>query len=314
MLLGVVQGIAEFLPISSTAHLRIISALFFQGRDIGLVTSNIIQFGTTIAIIQYFWTDLSRYFLRLWDLLISPKHREDFFEHARSWWNGSFKEIQLTTKNILDIEIIQIILGSIPIMVLGFTLRNFAEQYRSLVDIAYFLLAGSGLMLLAEYIHEQVKKHPEVNEDKKSVIFTKGEVILVGFFQFLAIFPGISRSGATASGALIVGRPRKEAIRFSFLLSIPALVAASLLDLFKAIIEISKGQITWLPNATNWTQTNINISILSLALSFVLAYLVGWFCLTWLINYLSRKTFLPFIYYRVGLAILLLIFVFFRFI
>ena len=314
ILLGVVQGISEFLPISSTAHLRLVSSALLQGRDIGLVTSNIIQFGTTIAIIQYFWSDLSAYFYRFIDILKSPKLRADFVENVRTWWNGSFKQLQLSTAHLVDIQIAQIVLGSLPIMVLGFTLRNFAERYRSLTDIAYFLLIGSALMWLAEYIHEQVKKHPEVNIDKKSTIFTKGEVLLVGFFQFLAIFPGISRSGATTSGALIVGRPRKEAIRFAFLLSIPALIAASLLDLVKAITEIIKGNITFLPDSSNWTSTNINISILSLALSFVLSYIVGWICLSWLINFLSRKTFYPFIYYRVGLALLLLILVAFKFI
>ncbi len=308
-LLGIVQGVAEFLPISSTAHLRLLSSALLGGRDIGLVTSNIIQFGTTIAIIQYFWADLSKYFYRCLDILKHPETRERFVEHARSWWNGSYKQSHLSAKNLVDIEILQIILGSIPILILGFTLRNFAEQYRSLSDIAYFLIVGSGLMWLAEYIHTQVKQHPEVNEDKKSVIFTKGEVLLVGLFQFLAIFPGISRSGATTSGALIVGRPRKEAVRFSFLLSIPALIAASLYDLLKAVSEIFKGQITLLPSDSNWTAGNVNISLFSLFISFVLSYIVGWFCLSWLINFLSRKTFFPFIYYRLGLAFVLLVLV-----
>lgn len=308
-LLGFVQGIAEFLPISSTAHLRVLSSVLLNGRDIGLVTSNIIQFGTTIAIIQYFWSDLSKYFYRSLEILKSPQIREGFVEHAKSWWNGSYKENSLSAKNLVDIEILQIILGSIPILILGFTLRNFAEQYRGLSDIAYLLIAGSGLMWLAEYIHTKVKQHPEVNEDKKSTIFTKGEVLLVGLFQFLAIFPGISRSGATTSGALIVGRPRKEAVRFSFLLSIPALIAASLYDLLKAILEIINGNITLLPEARNWGVTNVNISLFSLAISFILSYVVGLVCLSWLINFLSRKTFFPFIYYRLGLAFLLLVLV-----
>ncbi len=306
VLLGVVQGFAEFLPISSTAHLRLLSSALLQGRDIGLVTSNIIQFGTTIAIIQYFWADLSKYFYRLINLIKNPNQRDIFVDHVKSWWNGTFRELRHTPNLHLDIEIIQIIVGSIPIMVLGFTLRNFAEEYRNLTDIAYFLLAGSGLMWLAEYIHNKVKNHPEEKEEKKSVIFTKGEVILVGFFQFLAIFPGISRSGATASGALIVGRPRAEAIRFSFLLSIPALIAASLLDLFKALVEILRGNIAFLPSATNWNTNNVNISIFSLAISFILSYIVGWACLSWLINFLTKRTFYPFIWYRIGLAVVLL--------
>jgi undecaprenyl-diphosphatase len=84
------------------------------------------------------------------------------------------------------------------------------------------------------------------------------------------------------------------------------LIAASLLDLFKALVEILRGNIAFLPSATNWNTNNVNISIFSLAISFILSYIVGWACLSWLINFLTKRTFYPFIWYRIGLAVVLL--------
>jgi len=128
-------------------------------------------------------------------------------------------------------------------------------------------------------------------------------------FQSLAIFPGISRSGATISGALFLGRNRKESVRFSFLLSLPAIILAGTADLLKLIWDIFRGKIdaSLLPKSTNWSNEEILLSLTSIFISFVVAYLVGLGALRWLINFLSKNTFRWFIVYRVLVGLFILI-------
>lgn len=318
VVLGVMQGITEFLPISSTAHLRITASILTKGADIGLMTNNILQFGTILAVISYFWKDLYSYFARFIEIIKSHQAWNQFWKHAIFWWQyPSVEEIEAKKEideHLLtiekepnfetDIAISQIVVGTLPIIVVGALLYGFASENsnRTLAGIATFLLIGSILMSFAEWSYTKSKNY------KKTRIITKAEVILIGLFQSLAIFPGISRSGATISGALFLGRNRKESVRFSFLLSIPAILIAGLLDLFKFAKDLIVTKSTSvLPESINWTSTEVSLSLLGMAVGVLVSYVVGLIALRWLIKYLGSHTFKWFVVYRVVLAVTLFV-------
>jgi undecaprenyl-diphosphatase len=294
-LLGVTQGITEFLPISSTAHLFLGSTVLLKGNDIGLIATNLIQFGTLMAIIQFFSKDLSAFVSRIRQIISSPKAYHEFIETFSSWILSQPQEaIDDNSHWKTDITLAQLVIGTIPIVVLGGLLNNFVSDTRSIPLIAMFILAGSGLMAFAEFVYKESKKMQRVERG----YFTISEVILIGMFQTLAIFPGISRSGATLSGSLFIGKGRKEATRFSFLLAIPALFLAGVLDIFRTIMELMQGNISLLPPGNN----DNPLSLVALGAAFILSYLSGYISLKWLLNYLSHHTLWPFIIYRVILA------------
>jgi len=316
VILSVVQGVSEFLPISSTAHLRLITDLLTGGKDIGLATSNILQFGTLLAIIQYFWTDLKTYFQRFWQVVSKKSARESFFSNFKTWFyyptfqqlkadSKLDKELQIKEDTLefqTDTTIFQIILGTIPVVVLGFLLYRIAGSSRGILLICLFLVIGSILMFLAERFHKVTEKK------EKTRIITKWEVLIIGFFQVLAVFPGISRSGATISGALFLGRNRAQSVRLSFLLSIPALFLAGVKDSLDLVLKSVKGEIpvSFLPTARGWEGGEISFSILAILVAFGLSYFVGFLCLKWLIKFLSSNSFTPFIVYRLLLVLLLI--------
>ena len=287
IILGIVQGITEFLPISSTAHILLFSKLL-SSRDIGLDSSNIIQMGTLLAILFYFKKDLAEIFESLTDLLIHPKKWLVFFQTLISW----FRKEEVKNSNYLLIW--QLIIGTFPIVFMALLLKDLVQKLRvDIIWIALFLILGSMLMLLADRWSKNHQKH--------GVELTFLEVILIGFFQSLAIFPGISRSGATISGALLLGRNRAFSVRFSFLLSIPALALSSL----DAFLEIIKNwqNITLLPEISNWQTVNLNLSWLSLFLAFLFSGLSGVISLKWLLHFLAKHSTLVFVLYRIFLAI-----------
>ena len=216
IILGLVQGVTEFLPISSTAHLRLISEVLV-GRDIGLKTSNVIQFGTLLAILQYFRQDLKVFWLRISAILqgffaADDRDRQNFFQTFQNWSKVNVENEKLLDNSInqnnlehseieeknrkTDITLSQLLVGTLPIIIMALFLRNFAESHRSVLDIGIFVIIGGVLLALGEFFHLQTKKLPHT----KNLNF--GEVILVGIFQSLAIFPGMSRSGSILAGSL----------------------------------------------------------------------------------------------------------------
>ena len=321
IILGITQGVTEFLPISSTAHLLIVSKLMTGGRDFGLIASNVIQFGTVLAVIQYFRKDLSKYFTRAKQILFNKSKWVEFWVNLRLWWTYPtpeeieqnpelgkvFSSLDDNKDFQTDVEIAQITVGTVPVVILGAMLYSFAESpnNRTLLGIASFLIAGSILMFLAERLHKSAQKFA------KSKVISRGESLLVGLFQALAIFPGMSRSGSTISGALFLGRPRPVSVRFSFLLSIPAIVLAGTLDLIKLLLNIvSNGTTSLLPESTGWTTDKVDLSLVSVLIAFLVSYLVGLLCLKWLIKFLGKYTFNIFIYYRIIVAVVIFVLVF----
>lgn len=335
IILGLVQGITEFLPISSTAHLRLISGIL-TGRDIGLTTSNIIQFGTLLAILQYFRKDLVVFWHRIWHILGNNLEMQKFITTFQNWTKGTENFVQensddnladleiensqiknqknylevlekkgLQTKNSenqkTDIILSQLLVGTLPIIILGFLLKSFAESHRNIREIGIFMIIGAILLALSEYFHLKTKKL------KHTQTLNFGETILIGIFQSLAIFPGMSRSGSTLAGSLFLGRDRAESVRFAFLLSIPALFLSGIVDIIKLFQDIAKNGINLLPSTTFDSGEKIKLSIITLILTFILSYLSGLFCLKWLLRFLSKNTNFGFIIYRIILGIFLIL-------
>ena len=197
IVLGIVQGLTEFLPISSTGHLRIIPA-FAGWEDPGAAFTAIIQLGTTLAVLIYF--------------------REDLWRVARAWV-GSLRDPSL--RRTVDARLgWYLIVATIPISIFGFVFDDQIETgARDLYLIGTVLILFSFVMLAAERFGRKNRAEDDI---------TARDAIVIGFAQALALVPGTSRSGATISAGLFLGMKREAAARFSFLLSTPAIVAAAL--------------------------------------------------------------------------------------
>lgn len=213
ILIGVVQGITEFLPISSTAHVRIVPALL-GWEDPGAPFTAIIQLGSLVAIFVYFWGDLSRVFL--------------------AWLRGlRGGEAAKATDAKLGWAIF---FGTLPIIVLALLFKDRIEgEWRSLSIIAWSLIGLGLLMAVAERVGAQRRKLEQIGVK---------DGIGVGLWQALALVPGMSRSGSTITGALFMGIERATAARFSFLLSIPSIFAAGVYSL-KEHYSILLGPLAW---------------------------------------------------------------------
>ncbi len=215
IILGVVEGLTEFLPVSSTGHLTIAEQLLGLQVDDPAVTAftAIIQTGAIAAVLLYFWRDILR-IAKAWTVgLVKPELRGTL-DHRMGWY---------------------IIIGSIPIGVVGLLAKDLITgPLRSLWVVAIALILWSGVMLFAEQRGRQKRGEKDL---------TLRDVVTIGLVQCVALVPGVSRSGATISTGLIVGLDRVTATRLSFFLSIPALVAAGLYELKDALSgDIGVGQ------------------------------------------------------------------------
>lgn len=200
VVLGLVQGLTEFLPISSTAHLRVVPALVGWG-DPGAAYSAIIQLGTVVAVILYFWKDIVRLFLA-WIRGIASRKPLDEVDSRLAWL---------------------VIIGTIPVGVLGLAFKHQIETSLRSLWIISFSLIGLAILL---FISEKVAQHRRTIDQ-----MTVKDGVVIGLWQSLALIPGSSRSGSTLTGGLFLGLKREDAARFSFLLSIPATAAAGIFEL-----------------------------------------------------------------------------------
>ncbi|HEX2810776.1 MAG TPA: undecaprenyl-diphosphate phosphatase [Kineosporiaceae bacterium] len=215
--LGVVEGLTEFLPVSSTGHLTVAESLLGKRLDDPAVTAftAIIQFGAIIATFIYFWSDILRLATAWLRGLASSVHRED--PDYRFAWS--------------------VIAGSIPIMVVGFLAKDLISgPLRNLWVVAVALIGWSAVMYLAERLGRR-----QLGEEDLSL----GKVVLIGLVQCVALIPGISRSGATISAGLLLNATRVAATRLSFFLAIPALTGAGLYELK----DINTSVVGWGPLA-----------------------------------------------------------------
>lgn len=201
IILGAIQGLTEFLPISSSGHLIIARDIFGWQGNIDMAFDAILQLATVLALIVYFWDDI----LKLLKSLFLMIKRE-------------------TVEQSEKIMIWSIIIGTIPAVIAGLLLETYMETvFRSALLVSIILIVGSGLMFFAEKFSKQ----------DKELSIKKG--FAIGFFQCLALIPGFSRSGATISGGLLLGLKRESAARFSFLLSIPIIAGSGLKKLLDLI-------------------------------------------------------------------------------
>lgn len=213
LVLGIVQGLTEFLPISSSAHLRIVPELL-EWKDPGPAFTAVIQWGTFFACILYFRRDIARltlaFFLGLWTRRPLATHE------ARLAW--------------------MIAVGTIPIVVSGLLLqKQIKETFRSMYVIAAAMIGLALLLWLAEWLSARRKSGTHLER------LNWLQALVVGFAQALALVPGASRSGVTITGALFAGLTRETAARYSFLLSLPAVFGAGLHQLLKERHELLAG-------------------------------------------------------------------------
>ncbi|GAB3822657.1 undecaprenyl-diphosphate phosphatase [Tessaracoccus terricola] len=253
IVLGIVQGLTEFLPISSSAHVSIVGQLLFEGRDPGAAFTAVTQLGTETAVLVYFWKDIVR-IIRKWCLaLVGKEERSD--PDVRMGW--------------------LVIIGSVPIVALGLLFQDAIDSTLRNLWITVAMLAGVAVVLFfADRVGERNTR--ELKD------LTWGHGLLYGLFQAAALIPGVSRSGATISAGLYMGYTREAATRYAFLLAIPAVFGSGLYKLK----DIGDG-------ATAWGPTIV---------ATVLAFLVGYAVIAWLIKFISTHTFRGFVYYRLGLA------------
>jgi undecaprenyl-diphosphatase len=256
IVLGFVQGITEFLPISSTAHLRIVPA-FAGWDDPGAAFTAVIQLGTMAAILVYFRTDIAR-IVTAWARGLRDPAVRGTLDSRLGWY---------------------VIVGTIPIGIFGLAFRHQVEtDARNLELIGVALIALGLLLLYAEHVSTR-------SRGIESLTLRDG--ILIGCAQACALVPGVSRSGATITGGLLLGLDRTSAARYSFLLSIPAVVLSGLLEL---------------RHATEGNGPGAGPTIVATLVAFV----VGYASIAWLLRFLTTHSTRIFVVYRIVLGSLVL--------
>ena len=261
--LGIVQGLTEFLPVSSSAHIRIFGEFLPSAADPGATFTAIMQIGTEIAVLIYFRADIAR--------LISASLR----------WLIRRGELVGSERSDARLSAL-ILLGSLPIFFLGYFGQEYIRQnFRSLYLIAATLIIFGLLLGVMDHYGKKMK-------DLDALGARDG--IAYGIAQSLALIPGVSRSGATIAMGRALGYKREAALRYSFLLAIPAVLGSGAFELFNSLSK--------------------PLNSFSLGETFVAtltAFTVGYLVISWLMKYVQLKSFMPFVIYRLLLGTLLLI-------
>jgi len=266
-ILGLIQGLTEFLPISSSAHLRIAGELLPGAQDPGATFTAITQIGTELAVIIFFRRDIARIIGR-------------WFRHF-----GSSKGSHATSipKDDPDVRLgWLIIIGTIPIVIIGFLAQDaIRSTFRSLWLVAIVLIVFGIILGLADLLAKKVRTIEQM---------TYRDGILIGLAQVLALIPGVSRSGATMTAGRALGYTRPAAARFGFLLAIPAVFGSGLYELVHSFGEPE--------GVYGYPET---------LFATVIAFAVGYAVIALLMRYIEKRSFLPFVIYRVLLGGTLLV-------
>jgi undecaprenyl-diphosphatase len=262
IILGIVQGLTEFLPISSSGHLRIVPA-FLGWDDPGAAFTAVIQLGTMAAVLLYFRRDLVRIAAAWMASLRDPARRSEL--DARLGW--------------------YLILGTIPIAVFGLAFKDQIENGARDLYLIGTMLVLFGLVLLAA---EALSRR-----ERDIATISRRDALVVGLAQALALVPGVSRSGATISAGLLLGFDRVSAARFSFLLSVPAVVLSGLFELKGVVDGSAEGAVGAGPTAV----------------ATVLAFITGYASIAFLLRFLTTHSTAVFVGYRIvlGSAVLALV-------
>jgi undecaprenyl-diphosphatase len=261
MVLGVVQGLTEFLPISSTAHLKVVPVLLGWG-DPGVAYTAVIQLGSIAAVIAYFRQDLAAVIHAM----------------GQAFREGQWREPSARLG-------VAIALGTVPILVAGLALKKLVPDYdnsplRSITSIGVVSIVMALLLALAELVGSRRRFLADVQSR---------DGLLVGLAQALALVPGVSRSGSTLTASLFDGWQRPDAARFSFLLGIPAITLAGLVELKDALASPSHG------------------GALPMLLGVATAAVVSWMAIAWLLRFLQQNSTWLFVAYRLLFGLVLLL-------
>jgi len=258
VVLSIVQGLTEFLPVSSSGHLRIVSELFW-GQDAGASFTAVIQLGTELAVLVYFAKEIWQILTGWFAGLFNPDKRG--FDYRMGW---------------------MVIVGTIPVGIAGVLLKDLIrENFRNLWITAAVLILFSFVFIFAERFGKKTRGYEEL---------TMKDAIVMGLWQCLALIPGVSRSGGTISGGLLRGLDREVATRFSFLLAIPAVLASGLFSLPDAFAP-QAGQ-----SATGG----------QLLVGSVIAFVLGYISIAWLLKFVSNHSFAWFAAYRIPLGLIVM--------
>jgi len=263
--LGIVQGLTEFLPISSSAHIRIVGEFMNEAQDPGARFTAITQIGTELAVLIFF--------------------RKDISAIVKSWCKQVIFRAELTSEGKGQARMgWLIIVGSIPIVVLGYLGKDIiTNDLRSLWLIASVMIIFGLILGYADKVGKSERTLDQLNSKHG---------ILYGAAQALALVPGVSRSGATIAMGRLLGYTREAALRYSFLLALPAVFGSGLYELKDAFSSDAA------PNVFSIPETLVATGV---------AFVIGYIVIAWLLKFVSTKSFRPFIIYRVALGSLILV-------
>jgi undecaprenyl-diphosphatase len=256
IVLGIVQGLTEFLPVSSTAHLRIVPA-FCGWEDPGSAFTAVVQLGTMAAVLLYFREDLWR-IAKTWYLSLRRPELRSELDARMGWYIG---------------------LGTVPIAIFGFIFRDQIESGgRDLYLIGCTLIVLGLVLLYAEHVATRTRDLTRI---------TARDATFIGFAQALALVPGVSRSGSTITAGLFAGFDRESAARYSFLLSVPAVVLSGLFELK----DVGSGG---------------GAGAVPTIIATIFAFIVGYASIAWLLKFLTRHPVTVFVVYRIVLGVVVL--------
>ncbi|MEN9453638.1 MAG: hypothetical protein RLZZ19_125 [Actinomycetota bacterium] len=261
--LGIIQGLTEFLPISSSAHIRILGEFLPSAQDPGATFTAIMQIGTEIAVLIFF--------------------RNDIVRIVRAAINYPLRRKTSAESDYESKLAIMIVIGSLPIFIAGFLAQDYIRNnFRSLWLIASTLIVFGLILGIADHHGRKVRNLEDL---------TVRHGLAYGVAQSLALIPGVSRSGATIAMGRLLGYRREAALRYSFLLAIPAVLGSGAYELLQAIQE---------PTST----------VFSLGETFVatvVAFITGYAVIAWLMKFVQTKSFMPFVIYRITLGTIVLV-------
>jgi undecaprenyl-diphosphatase len=270
IILGIIQGLTEFIPISSTGHLTVAGKLMNLISDVNperwTAFIAVIQLGTLMAVIIYFWKDLwliLRDFIN--DVIVSRKSFSEQSNNSRMGW--------------------YLVIATIPVAVIGLGFKDIIE---GALTKNLYVIAGS-LIILA-LILTVAEKTGKFNRSSGNIKWY--DAIIIGFAQSLALIPGSSRSGTTITAAIFLGFSRETAARFSFLMSIPAIAASGLLQFYQAL---------------KYIDTN---GIITIAVATIVSGIFGYLSIEFLLRYLRKKSTFVFIIYRIVIGIIILVMIY----
>lgn len=259
-ILGLLQGLTEFLPISSSAHLRIAGEFLPSGADPGAAFTAITQIGTELAVLVYFWSDIRRIATAWLTRYLAGNRAADPMDVRTGWL---------------------IIIGSLPIIVLGLLFKDAIEtSLRNLYITATALIVFGVILGVADRVGQKTRTLDQL---------TWKHGLLYGFAQAMALIPGVSRSGGTITAGLLMGYTREAAARYSFLLAVPAVFGSGFYQLFKSIGE---------DNPVGWGATWLATAI---------AFVVGYAVIVFFLKLVSTRSYMPFVWYRIALGLLILV-------